>query len=480
MHQRQARGPAAPMTLFGCLAVVALLATLFVASRATEPLTVTGIGGMKGIVRTPHRDGDEYEYSEFVTVGFSSTIAPDSFKAGLTVTPATAWSQYPVDYGKGVELIMRKVPGVTYRFTVQGVRGIDGSAQGAPFHFSIRTAPSPAIPAPLRPTPGEPYRYGALAHPFAFSLTGPTADRQIDLMVAAGTRFVRLDYCGDTIEPARGTFDFRVQDRIAEKLAARGITELPIIEQYCAPKWATGGKGYPEIWSEAPDYAAFAAAVAQHVAERFPKIARIELFNEPNLAGWWRSGNPASASINGDAAARYMRAAYQAVKAATPELIVVGPALADGGRDVDPRRFLTTMYDSGCRTGACWDVLSAHNYRWINPTFALGHAQNQWSIYKDLQAIAVAHGDPVPHVMLTEWGYSTADLPEGLDPAVQAQYIAIGLNLMLADPTVDGIVYVNIYNPHEHFWGRTAVTTADFKPQPGLDVLRRFSDATAH
>jgi hypothetical protein len=342
---------------------------------------------------------------------------------------------------------------------------------------AARAASDPSVPAPLRATPHEPYRYGVLAHPYPFSLGGPNAARIIDLMADAGVRFVRIDYPGDQIEHVEGHFDFTIEDRIADALAARGITELPIVLQYAAPAWATGGAGYPSIWKEPGSYAHFAGAVAAHIAARQPQITRVELFNEPNLLGWWKNtGDPSYAATDGSAAAIYLRDAYSAIKSAAPQLTVVGPALASGGHDVDPRSYFTQLYTSGCRRGACWDIVSVHNYRWDDPTHpAPERASNRFDIYTALQAIAAAHGDPGTHVMLTEWGYSTADGPDGVDPHTQARYLALGLNLMLADPLVDGIVYVNMYNPATDFWGQTALVHPDFTPKPAYAVFRTFA-----
>jgi hypothetical protein len=333
------------------------------------------------------------------------------------------------------------------------------------------------VPAPLRATPNEPYRYGVLAHPYPFSLGGPNAARIIDLMADAGVRFVRIDYAGDQIEHVAGHFDFSIEDRIADQLAAHGITELPIVLQYSAPAWATGGAGYPAIWRDPSSYAQFAGAVAAHLAERYPRITRIELFNEPNLHGWWSNpGDPAYAATDGSAAALYLHGAYRAIKAAAPALTIVAPALASGGHEVDPRAFFTQLYASGCRRGACWDVLSVHNYRWDDPTHAAPErAANRFDIYRSIIAIAAEHGDPDTHVMLTEWGYSTDASANGVDPATQARYLALGFNLMLADPLVDGIVYVNMYNPGTDFWAQTALVNPDFTPKPAYDVYRRFA-----
>jgi hypothetical protein len=134
------------------------------------------------------------------------------------------------------------------------------------------------------------------------------------------------------------------------------------------------------------------------------------------------------------------------------------------------------MYAAGCRTGTCWDVLSVHNYAWVDPNYAMSAAgSNRWQIYQDLQAIAVAHGDATPHVMLTEWAFSTAADPNGFDPQVQARYMARGFNLMLADPTIDGIVWTNVYAPDSDFWSRTSVTDANFNPLPAEQTFRTFA-----
>ncbi|TAM76625.1 hypothetical protein EPN44_04715 [bacterium] len=461
-------------------ALVALLVPLLGAMPAQpESFAFSELGGYRGNAYVTHRDGDAYEYSEDVALTFSHAVDLASFRASYTISPQTPSSVYPWEYGRRIAITMRKVPGVTYTITVAPtLTDTDGRQLGKSISVRLTTPADPVIPAPLRATPDEPYRYGVLAHPFPFSLTGRTARRQMDLMQRAGVRFVRIDYCGTQIEPDPGRWDWSIPDRIAGELARRGITELPIVEQYCAPKWATGGRGYPAIWMEPSAYADFAGAIAAHIAHRYPAINRMELFNEPNLHGWWSNPNPQYAARDGSATGVYMKAAYAAVKQSAPGMTVVGPALADGGSDTDPRKFFEAMYESGCRRGVCWDVLSVHNYRWYNPTFSTKPSyQNQWSVYRQLQEIAARHGDPSTHVMLTEWGFSTIDSPVGFDPKVQAWYVALGFNLMLADPTVDGIVYVNLYNPATDFWGRTALTTPDFQPLPGMDVFRAFAAA---
>lgn len=359
--------------------------------------------------------------------------------------------------------------------------------------------------------PGTAYRYGILAHPFPFSLghvhcvvygcRGGSAElmadseRQIQLLCDAHVGYVRIDYPYSQIMTKNGkemlpSPNFTIEDAIADRLAQCGITEMPIVLQYAAGPIVSGGKGgsTPMAWATSsdpgndahyPGFADFARIVAQHVSERYPEIKRIELFNEPNLHGWGTfpvDGSYESGDQTGREVARYMRAAYAAIKSVAPQLTVVGPAIADGGHSTDPRVFLENLYANGCRRGACWDVLSVHNYDWEDPDVDPPHSRTRFDVYKDLQEIAAQHGDPGTHVMLTEWGFSTApDNRYAFDPQVQAIYIADGFNRMLRDPTVDGITYVNMYNPGHDFWAYTALVDRDFTPKPAYYVFKRYA-----
>jgi hypothetical protein len=273
----------------------------------------------------------------------------------------------------------------------------------------------------------------------------------MDAFATAGVRFVRLEFPAAQIlgdDAPKPSPDFSTLDRIVDGLMRRGMTVYPVLTQYTVPKFQAQGKGYPNLQSDPADFGKYAGIVAEHL-KRYPKITRMEIFNEPNAFHWWVYPAPGGKydDQSGRAAATYMKAAYAAIKRANPTMLVGGPELSTGGRETDPRTYLTNMYEAGCGTGKCWDFLTVHNYRWDNPTYHVAAREpNRWDIYKDLQQIAVAHGEPKPHVMLTEWGFSTIMSPDGFDPAVQAYFMALGFNLMLADPTVDGIVWVNVYN----------------------------------
>lgn len=468
-------------------------------TTASSGITFGGYTGSQ-TAYVPHVSGDKFEYSEDVAVGFPVQAQGNfvyTIKGSDGSTPPS--SVYFLNYGKQASITVRKVPGVVYTITTT-----------KPMAYTVKftTAATATVPAPLHSTLGQPYRYGALEHPYAFSIgdifcTGPggyggvctlrpDSQQQVQLLCSAHVRFVRIDYTAAQIMDNGKTLlaqpDFTKEDAIAGALSKCGITELPIVEQYAAGEPLSAYSSSPMQFASStaagntkhiPGYADFARIVVQHLKAKYPKITRVELFNEPNNQGWGDfpvNGNYATTDRSGKEASVYMKAAYAAVKAADSGMTVVGPALADGGTTTDPRKFLPVMIQNGCRPHTCYDVLSVHNYDWENPTVTKRSTyMNRWSIYKDLQQILAQNGYPGVHVMLTEWGYSTVMAYDGFDPHVQAQYVALGFNLMLADPTVDGIVYVNMYNSATDFWGNTALTNDNYSLKPAYSVMSRFA-----
>ena len=470
--------PAAASGNGGVTAAITRAAATANPTGTPSGLSVVAYGGLAGATYTVHANGSSYDYAEDVIIDFNRAVNTASFNANFSVTPSTPYSTYFVNYGKRAEITIRKTPGVIYTLTIgAGVPAADGSgtSTAAATTYAFTTPGTITIPARLRGPINEPYHYGFLAHLSSDSLGGPNAARIASIIGAVNTGFVRIDYTGLSIMPTSTTVDFTQEDKIIALLATHNVTELPILEQYSGAPWQNDGQPYPAIFSSPQLYAQFVKTVVAHLASTAPNVKRVELFNEPNTSGWWTSPNPAYAATDGSATAAYMLAGYAAAKAANRAIVVVGPALGDGGTEVDPRTFLTNMYAAGCRTGTCWDVLSIHPYAWLNPTYTVSNQSNRWQIYKDLQAISIAHGDPTPHVMLTEWSFSTAAEPTGFDPNVQALYMALGMNLALADPTVDGIVWTSVYAPGLDFWSRTSITDASYNPLPAQNTYRSFA-----
>ena len=459
-------------------------------------------------------DAMHMEYSEQIGLTFPVGVDLAAFKSGLVITPAAPSNvAYPFVPAYQVKLhlppfsllslSLRFTPGVTYH--------IAQPAFGVAMDVATPALAMSDMPAPIRAVTNSPYYYGFLNHPWAFggflggfdyvatdtrpSAIAARADSIATLkqIVVSGAGYVRMDFCSSqTIYPdltiAPKWFHL---DPILKAVTDAGITVLPIIQQHCAYSRAP----YQGGTMDTPEhYARWAGAIADHL-KTFPTITRVELFNEPNLRGGWQPGGPTPApsaspvpgpysDIKGGGAAPFMKQAYAAIKAANPNLMVVSGALAAGGHHVLPTTWLAGAMDAGCKVGVCWDEISVHNYRWTEPFAATiandAREDNRLDIYKDVQNVAVAHGDPKPKVMLTEYGWSSCtNLTVCFDPMVQALYIARSLNSFLADASVDGITYVNVYNSStdapDYFWSSTSLVNNDRTVKPGFAVFQKFA-----
>ena len=171
----------------------AIVVAGFHAVAVAIPLELTAVGGLAGMQYRATSMDATYEPTEDIALDFNSPVNPQSVQDALTIVPAAAFRVRLEAYGKRAVIVVRKTPGTAYHLRLAaGVAALDGSLSPQPIELVARTEDE-RVPAPARATPGEPYRYGVHAHPYPFSLGGPNAGRIIDLMAAAGVRFVRID-----------------------------------------------------------------------------------------------------------------------------------------------------------------------------------------------------------------------------------------------------------------------------------------------
>lgn len=135
------------------------------------------------------------------------------------------------------------------------------------------------------------------------------------------------------------------------------------------------------------------------VVRAFPHAAGIEVWNEPNLRGFWESGP------DPERYAELLRIAREAIKSVDPDMPVIGPGLAPVVYDLDdPRRmgirpFLQRMYAAG--GAGLHDGLSIHPYVQDRP-----HGLAYWAIGTTIETRDAA-GDRAP-LWFTETGYHVA------------------------------------------------------------------------
>jgi len=229
---------------------------------------------------------------------------------------------------------------------------------------SNSTATSPPPPSSSPPAYGSIPRFG-VATGYKI-LTRSAADQafELDQIKAIGAKIVRFD----------STPGNQAQvDSVVAGALARGLEPMLIL-----------------FGTSRPVSPATAASFAGSQAAKWKGRVRLyEFANEPDLNGW-----------NGTNYAQALIPAYDAIKAADPNAIVVAGALWKGAGG--PVQFVTDMYNAGAK--GHFDILSLHLY---DDPFAVG----SWNIWNmafhstpSVRSVMDAHGDTAIPIGATEAG----------------------------------------------------------------------------
>lgn len=182
------------------------------------------------------------------------------------------------------------------------------------------------------------------------NVTGPALEARLDALAATGVRATRVDVLWRVVAPARPrdardpadpAYDWSRYDQIVRGLAARGMT--PILDFYLTPEWASRSGGRAAA-PRAADGARFAGAIARRYSGSFPdprggalpQVRRIEVWNEPNLPGFWspqcRQRGGRAVPVSPRAYAALLAASYREIHAANPAAQVIGGVTGPAGR----------------------------------------------------------------------------------------------------------------------------------------------------
>ena len=170
---------------------------------------------------------------------------------------------------------------------------------------------------------------------------------ELEMIAAAGFKWVRMDFLWGATEPERGRYDFAHYDHLLDALDRFGMRAILILDYghrlYDGDRAVRTDKG-----REA--YARWAAAAVTHFQARGVVW---ELWNEPN-GGFW------SPKANVEEYAAMALAASKAMRAAAPGEAIVGPATSQ----ID-----LPFIEACCKAGLLeyWDAISVHPYRQEGP-----------------------------------------------------------------------------------------------------------------
>lgn len=271
---------------------------------------------------------------------------------------------------------------------------------------------------------------------------------------------------------------------------ARGLKILLLIQK--TPPWArtTADGSTPPT-----DPAAYARFAATTVARYAPQgIRAFEVWNEPNLWMFW--ADPVTGKPNVQGYVDLLRAAYPAMKAATPYAITVVAAglspwgttgQSPEGHAIAPLTYLDQMYDLGA--GGSFDALGWHPY--TAPALPNDVADwNAWSqmsidfrnpdgsIYqKSARTIMTENGDAGKLIVMTEAGAATAGDPSLTEQAQATAYrqaVDLRLSYTWAGPiffyeTTDRAPLTTVNPDKENYFG---VYRNDGSAKPAVAVLQ--------
>jgi len=253
-------------------------------------------------------------------------------------------------------------------------------------------------------------------------------------------------------------------------------------------------------------FAAYAAALAK----AFPQVRDIVVGNEPNLNTFWM---PQFGAGGKDVAAtgylELLARTYDALKAVSPEIQVIGGALAPRGSDQpgtkrdthSPTRFIEDLgaaYKASGRAKPVMDAFSIHPYMRmsrLSPTET--HADSTTITLADYPKLVALldhafggtaqRGGDIP-IYYTEFGvqtrvpaadrhaYTDVNSPsagDAVSPYTQAHYYREALALAACQPTVKGIFIFHTFDEIDLAGWQSGLYYADQKPKASLQAFQK-------
>jgi hypothetical protein len=240
-------------------------------------------------------------------------------------------------------------------------------------------------------------------------------ERDLDLIAAAGFKFIRMDFGWAGIERRKGGYDWSAYDELTANLERRKIRPVYILdysnrlyEEMVVSENPTDGKqrsdpAAPQHPESIAAFARWAAAAAKHFQGRGIVW---EIYNEPNI-GFWKP-KPDVKQYTALALAT-----CEAMRAADPGAVIVGPASSGF-----PWPFLESFLSSGVLNYL--DAVSVHPYR----SYSRG-PETAAEDFLRLRSLIERYAPPARKftpVLSGEWGYATHT--KGVSLETQAAFLA--------------------------------------------------------
>lgn len=258
-----------------------------------------------------------------------------------------------------------------------------------------------------------------------------------------GAYWGRNDLWWGLIEKEKGRFEWEKADSAVELFRRYKITLLGILCYFSA--WS--GNKAPQTDVEISEYVNY---VSEMVKRYKGQVQYWEVWNEPNLAGFW-SPHPDPVVY-----AKLLKAAYAAAKQADPDVKIVG--MVTSLVDLD---FIRAVLEQGA--GHAMDIISVHPYQGQPPTdFSEGTELGKLVVLKELLEEYQLN---IP-IWITECGWqSLGDVTE----QIQAEYVVKFYVKTLAQGLVERIYWFNLSDwgsPDSPTGGHFGLVHNDQSPKP--------------
>lgn len=253
-----------------------------------------------------------------------------------------------------------------------------------------------------------------------------TTSRDLQLARDAGFSWVKQRFEWRYIEKTKkDAFEWQEPDRIVDTINQSGLGIIARLDNQ--PEWARKDGIFPA--SGPPDNLEDWKDYVEDVAARYKgKIQAYEIWNEPNIAREWGGAQPDPVAYT-----ELLRVAYQAIKKADPQALVISAGLSPTSESSALARpdtvFLRDMYQAGA--GQYFDILGMHapgfkatpeadpadvakdsaltnndpSTEDLKRVYAFRHAE-------DLRRIMVENGDQNKQAAVMEMGWTSDQRPD--------------------------------------------------------------------
>ena len=338
------------------------------------------------------------------------------------------------------------------------------------------------------------------------------AERDLNLIREGGFHWVKQTFAWENIEGAgKGHLDWSFSDRVVQQVNESNLKLLARIST--DPQKRDFWAGLPP--DSADHFADYVFALASRYSckpEAVGCIQAYQVWNEPNLSREWGHKRPNPAEY-----VYFLGRAYEAIKQANPNAVVVSAGMAPTGDNnelaMPDDLFYEQMYEAmGGSSDGYFDALGVHGVGFaappeLDPDDAAaesrygGHRFFSFRHVEDIRTIMERHGDDDKQIVLLEFGWTSDPVnPDyrwhggdaGIDQTVQGEYLRrayewaeanwrpwIGLMSLITMPNLGWLSDGNPEDEEQFWWGIMEPSPCCGAPtfRPAYIELCRFLNA---